>query len=123
MLKKITTFIFLAVAVFGYSQEKHDPRLLERYTSEELTTIQNNNPEEYEILVHALKVGISIGEHEDGEGKEIVFDGEIDKDPTLDHTYISLGLDLVDGRYQYYKFKGTNFIVIVRPKNLITQIK
>lgn len=113
----------LSVTYFGYAQENHDARLLERYTSEELTSIQNNDPEEYEIIVHALKVGISIGDIQEGEGKVIVYDGTIDKDPTLDHTYISLGLELIDGRYQYYKFKGTNKLVIVRPKNLITQIK
>ena len=122
MLKHFTTFFILTIAVFGYSQNNHDTRLLERYTSEELTALQNNNPEEYEIIVHALKVGISIGEYQAGEGKDIVFDGELDKDPNKEHTYISLGIELID-RYQYYMFKGTNKMVIVRPKNYITQIK
>jgi hypothetical protein len=123
MLKKFTTFCLLFIAVFSYSQENHDPRLLERYSSEELTAIQNNNSEEYEIIVHALKVGISIGDVPQEKGKDIVFDGEIDKDPNKEHTYISLGLELKNNTYQYYKFKGTNKMVIVRPKNLITQIQ
>ena len=123
MFKTLTTFFILTIAVFGYSQENHDARLLERYTSEELTAIQNNNPEEYEIIVHALKVGISIGDIQEGEGKENIWDGELDMDPNQEHTYISLGLELVDNRYQYYKFKGTNKMVIVRPRNLITQIQ
>lgn len=123
MLKRIILFFLISVTFYGYSQENHDKRLLERYSSTELTSIQNNDPEEYEIIVHALKVGISIGDIQEGEGKEIVFDGEIDKDPNLEHTYISLGLELKDNTYQYYKFKGTNKLVIVRPKNLITQIK
>lgn len=122
MLKKITAFLFLSVAVFSYSQGNHDSRLLERYSSEELTSIQNNNPEEYEIIVHALKVGISIGDIQEGEGKEVVYDGELDKNPNQEHTYISLGLTLTNN-YQYYTFKGTNKMVVVRPKNLITQIK
>lgn len=123
MLKKIIMCLVLSVASFGYAQENHDQRLLERYSSEELTTIQNNDPEEYKIIVHALEVGISIGDIQEGKGKEIVFDGELDKDPNQEHTYISLGLELIDNKYQYYKFKGTNKLVIVRPKNLITQIK
>lgn len=122
MLKTITLCFLLSAAFFGYAQENHDARLLERYSAAELTSLQNNNPEEYKILDHALKVGISIGDIQEGEGKEIVFDGEIDKDPSLPHTYISLGLTL-ENKYQYYKFKGTNKMVIVRPKNLITQIK
>lgn len=123
MLKKIIMCFLISASFYGYAQENHDARLLERYSNEELTSIQNQNPEEYEILVHALKVGISIGDIEEGEGKEIVYDGEIDKDPSLDHTYISLGLELKNNTYQYFKFKGTNKLVIVRPKNLITQIK
>lgn len=123
MIKTITLCFLLSAAFIGYAQENHDARLLERYSAQELTSLQNNNPEEYTILDHALKVGISIGDIQEGKGKEIVFDGEIDKDPSLPHTYISLGLELKDNRYQYYKFKGTNKMVIVRPKNLITQIK
>ena len=122
MIKKIITICFLSLAAITYSQEKHDARLLERYTSEELTTIQMENPEEYKILVHALEVGISIGDIQEGKGKDLVFDGELDADPSLDHTYISLGVELIN-RYQYYKFKGTNKMVIIRPKNLITQIR
>lgn len=122
MIKKIITICFLSLAAISYSQEKHDARLLERYSSEELTTIQMENPEEYEILVHALEVGISIGDIQEGKGKDLVFDGELDADPSLNHTYISLGVELIN-RYQYYKFKGTNKMVIIRPKNLITQIR
>lgn len=111
------------MASYSYAQESHDQRLLEKYSTEELTSIQNNDPEEYKIIVHALEVGISIGDIQEGKGKEIIFDGVIDKNPNQDHTYISLGLELIDNKYQYYKFKGTNKMVIVRPKNLITQIK
>jgi len=120
-MNKLITFCFLFVAFISFSQEKHDARLLERYTNEELTQIQNNNPEEYEIIVHALKVGISIGGIP--AEKDINFNGELDLDPTQDHTYISLGLVLLENQYQYYKFKGTDMMVVVRPKNLITQIK
>ena len=123
MLKTIMICLLFLVTFQGYTQENHDTRLLEKYSAEELTNLQNTDPEEYEILDHALEVGISIGEIPTQKGKDIVFDGEIDKDPNLQHTYISLGLELIDGRYQYYKFKGTNQMVIVRPKNLITQIK
>ena len=122
MLKTIILCVLFSSALYGYAQENHDARLLERYSEEELTSLQNNNPEEYKILDHALEVGISIGNIEEGEGKVIIFDGEIDKDPSLEHTYISLGLEL-ENRYQYYKFKGTNKMVVVRPKHLITQIK
>ncbi|RFC55768.1 hypothetical protein DXU93_02195 [Brumimicrobium aurantiacum] len=110
----------MSVSLIGFSQTNHDERLLDRYTEVELNELQKNNPEEYEIINHALKVGISIGDIQ--EGKDLKFDGTLDKDPNLPHTYISLGLKL-ENRYQYYKFKGTNKMVIVRPKDKITLIK
>ena len=123
MFKKIIMFLLISVTFYGYSQENHDKRLLERYSNEELSGMQSDNPQEYEIILHALEVGISIGDIPTAKGKNIIYDGEIDKDPNLEHTYISLGLELKNNAYQYYKFKGTNKMVIVRPKNLITQIK
>lgn len=122
MLKTFITILVFTISFVGFTQTDHDKRLLERYSAEELTALQNNNPEEYEIITHALKVGISIGDIQHGKDKEIQFDGVLDKDPSKEHTYISLGVELID-RYQYFRFKGTEKLVIVRPKQRITQIK
>jgi|SRR5690554_1728338 len=121
MLRRIIVCLLIIPALMGRAQDAHDERLLERYSVEELNTMQSENPEEYAILDHALEVGISIGDIQ--EGKEIVFDGVLDKDPNQAHTYISLGLELIDNKYQYYRFKDSNKMVIVRPKDRITQIK
>ncbi|PKR82180.1 hypothetical protein CW751_02285 [Brumimicrobium salinarum] len=122
MLKNFIVITLFSLASYSFAQTNHDARLLTRYTSEELTKIEESNPEEYAIINHALDVGISIGDFKEGEGKEIKFDGVLDKDPTKEHTYISLGIDLIN-RYQYFKFEGSNKIVVVRPKNLILKIK
>lgn len=121
MLKKIITLSILFVALFSYSQEEFDSRLLERYSAQELSEMQKNNPEELKILNRALEVGISIGEIQEGKDKEISFDGEIDGDPNKAQTFISLGLHLTN-KYQYYRFKGTDQFVIVRPKDSILLI-
>ncbi len=122
MIKKILTLGFLFIAVFSYTQEEFDTRLLERYTPEELTAMKKNNPEEFQILNHALDVGISIGEIHEKPGSPIPFeDEELDADPHKEQTYISLGLTLKN-KTQYFKFKGTNMMVIVRPKNRILDI-
>lgn len=121
MLKKLITLSILFVAFFSYSQEEFDSRLLERYSVQELTAMQKNDPEELKILNRALEVGISIGGISEGKDKEIIFDGEIDGDPNKEQTFISLGLYLRKD-YQYYRFKGTNELVIVRPKDQILLI-
>lgn len=121
MLKKIITLSLLFVAIFSYSQEEFDARLLERYSAQELTEMQKNNPEELKILNRALEVGISIGPIQEGKDQKIPFNGEIEGDPNKEQTFISLGLDLKN-EYQYYRFKGTDQMVIVRPKNQILLI-
>ena len=121
-MKKILALSLLFVAVFSYSQEEFDSRLLERYTPQELAAMQKNNPEEFQILNHALDVGISIGEIREKPGSPIPFEEkELDADPHKEQTFISLGLTLKD-KTQYFKFKGTNMMVIVRPKNRILDI-
>lgn len=113
----------LFVALFNYAQEGFDSRLLERYSEQELTEMQKNNPEELKILNHALDVGISIGKIQEKPGSPIPFeDKELDADPHKEHTFISLGVTLKN-KYQYFKFKGTNMLVVVRPKNKILDIQ
>ena len=121
MLKKIITLSILFIAVFSYSQEEFDSRLLERYSAQELTEMQKNNPEEFKILNRALDVGISIGTIHEGKENGIVFNGEIEGDPNKEQTFISLGIYLKN-EYQYFRFKGTDQFVIVRPKDQILLI-
>lgn len=115
----MTLFCFASI---GFSQNI-DKRLLPRYSESELVSMQKNNPDEYSILVRALDVAVSIGEYFEQDGKTIQFDGELDADPSTPQTFISLGVDLLDNRNQYFKFKGTNKIAIVYSKNTIMQIK
>lgn len=121
MLKKLITLSVFFVAFFSYSQKEFDSRLLERYSVEELTTMQKNNPEELKILNRALEVGISIGTIQGGKDKEMPFKGEIEVDLDKEQTFISLGLHLTN-ESQYYRIKGTNKFLIVQAKHNILLI-
>ena len=115
-IKYLFLFVFLFLFSVGFTQEQLDVRLLEKYSKNELIALQKNNPEEYFILVKALDVGITISEIQEGEGKNYIFDGVLDIDPNIKHTFISLGIELKEDRNQYFKFKGTNKIAIVPSK-------
>lgn len=119
MIKSILLVAILVMASIGFSQSSHDSRLLERYSEAELTEIKNSEPEEYKILVSALDKGIFIGEIPTHKDKDVQFDGELDIDPTKDHTFISLGIELKENKYQYFKITGTNMLVGVRPKSVL----
>ncbi|MEX1190854.1 MAG: hypothetical protein WEA99_02690 [Brumimicrobium sp.] len=117
---KITTIIaviFFTTSVF--SQSNHDQRLLEKYSEKELTELQTNDPSEYKVLNNALEKGVFIGEIPTQKGKDVQFNGELDIVPSKDHTFISLGIDLKENEYQYFKIKGTNQMVGVLPKSLL----
>ena len=116
------SFLFIAiimVATFSFSQSNHDSRLLEKYQEAELTELNSVQPEEYQILVNALERGIFIGKIPTQKGKDVQFDGELDVDPEGAHTFISLGIELKENNYQYFKITGTNMMVGVLPKSLL----
>jgi len=119
MIKSLLLITAFFIAGISFSQSSHDSRLLERYSDEELTELKNSEPEEYAVLVNGLERGISIGKIPTEKGKDIQFDGNLDIDPNENHTYISLGIDLKENKYQYFKITGTNMMIGVLPKSLL----
>ena len=103
MIKSLLFFTALFIAGISFSQSTHDSRLLEKYSEEQLTELKVESPEEYQVLVNALERGIFIGEIPAQKGKDVQFDGELDVDPEGEHTFISLGIELKDNEYQYFK--------------------
>lgn len=119
MMKLILVVVVVLITAFGYAQSDHDVRLLERYTESELTTLEESEPEAYAVLLNALEKGIFIGEIPTQKGKDVQFDGALDIDPEEEHTFISLGIELKENNYQYFKITGTNKMVGVLPKSLL----
>lgn len=119
MIKFTLVMAVILTSILSYAQSDHDVRLLERYTESELTTLKNSEPETYSILLNALEKGIFIGEIPTQKGKDVQFDGSLDIDPDANHTFISLGIELKENNYQYFKITGTNKMVGVLPKSLL----
>lgn len=119
MMKSFLLIAVIFITSFSFSQSIHDSRLLEKYSEAELTKLKEAQPKEYQILVNALERGIFIGEIPTQKGKDVQFDGELDIDPSVDHTFISLGIELKENNYQYFRITGTNMMVGVLPKSLL----
>ncbi len=92
-----------------------DSRLLVKYKKSEIKKMMNENPTEYQFEINALNRGMFISEIPTEKGKDIVFDGEIKLNLEKEHTYLSLGKEITD-RYQYFKIKGTNKMVVIQPR-------
>lgn len=118
MKKLFSLIIFSMLLSVGFSQS-HDSRLLQKFSESELDVLKTNEPEEYQFLNTALEKAIFIGEIPSQKEKDISFDGELDIDPESEHNFISLGIDIKENHYQYFKITGTNKMVGVLPKSLI----
>ncbi len=92
-----------------------DNRLLVKYKKSELKKMMIENPSEYQFQINALNRGMFISDIPTEKGKDIVFDGEIKLNLEKEHTYLSLGKEIID-RYQYFKIKGTNKMVVIQPR-------
>ena len=118
-MKKLISFIVFTMLIsVGFSQI-HDSRLLQKFTKNELDELKLNDPEEYQFLNTALEKAIFIGKIPTQKGKDINFDGELDIDPEGEHTFVSLGIEIKENHYQYFKITGTDQLVGVLPKSLI----
>lgn len=92
-----------------------DNRLLVKYKKSEIKKMMSENPSEYQFQINALNRGMFISDIPTEKGKDIVFDGEIKINLEKEHTYLSLGKEILD-RYQYFKIKGTNKMVVIQPR-------
>jgi len=119
MIKKMLAVITLFIGFASFSQSNHDDRLLKKYGQETLDQMALDTPEEYSILNNALQRGIFIGDIPTEKGKDIQFDGELSVDLSKKHDFISLGIELKENEYQYFKITGTNKLVGVLPKSLL----
>ena len=119
MIKHILTVLNLVIGLTAFTQSNHDDRLIKKYGQETLDQMAAKNPAEYSILTNALKRAIFIGDIPTEKGKDIQFDGELTIDPSKKHDFISLGIELKENEYQYFKITGTNKLVGVLPKSLL----
>lgn len=115
-MKKLLLAISL-IFMIGTNLEAQeiDSRLLVKYKKSEIRKMMAENPSEYQFEINALNRGMFISEIPSEKGKDIVFDGEIKLNLDKEHTYLSLGKSIID-RYQYFKIKGTNKMVVIQPR-------
>lgn len=92
-----------------------DSRLLVKYKKAELKKMIAEDPAEYQFLVNAINRGMFISEIPTQKAKDIVFDGEIKLNLKKEHTYLSIGKEIID-RYQYFKIQGTTKMLVIQPR-------
>lgn len=105
----------ISCSLIGFSQEV-DSRLLDRYTSEELITLNDNNPQAYSLLVYALDNAIyltDISKEKHVDLRSIDISGKA-------FNFIALGLDIKNVN-QYFKVLGRDKILVVKSRYVLSQ--
>ena len=93
MLKQIIVFTSISLlSSLGFSQEKFDQRLLEKYNVEQLSKIQRENPSDLEFLTFCLDNAFYIAKHDPAkDNKDLIRIKIADIDNI---NFASLGIDL-----------------------------
>jgi hypothetical protein len=108
-MKIITTIGFSFLFCGAVFSQDLDKRLLTKYTSSELTTMMEVNPEKYAMLDYALDNAIYFSEipNEKNQNFETI---QLSNDSA---TFIELGLEIKD-QNQYFKVVGENRLLVVK---------
>jgi hypothetical protein len=112
-MRVIIILFFIAFTANMSFAQSADSRLLVKYTSEELTDMKANNPEQYtfvhQCLNHAYYIANSGGK---ALSKEVR--GEVEIANLENINFFALGLEPEENRYLYYKIKGQDKLLVVR---------
>ena len=105
----------LAILVFSAAAiaQDFDARLLVKYSKEELTKIQKEDPEQFKFLNDCLTYGYYIADLKGkNPGKEVR--GEVELKDLNNVNIFALDLIPEENRYLYYKIKGQDKLLVVR---------
>jgi len=112
---KILVFGFITFVCSTSYTQTYDTRLEPFYSKAEIQKMIQEDVASYKFIVNALNKALFIAVIPAEKEADIQFDGTLEIDPNLTHTYLSLGLEITD-KYQYYKIEGTNQMVVVYPR-------
>jgi hypothetical protein len=113
MLKQIIVFTSISLlSSLGFSQEKFDQRLLEKYNVEQLSKMQTESPADLEFLTFCLDNAFYIAKHDPAkDNKDLIRIKIADIDNI---NFASLGIDLQEKSYQYFLIEGLNQLLVLR---------
>lgn len=116
MKKVILNFCFFLLVTVSFAQENHSKDLLNAYSVEELNTIKNDSPENYQLLTYALSTG---GYYIIDKPTEKQID--VQKSITLPKgkfNFATLGFKITDDA-QFIGISGTNKILVIKAMQVI----
>ncbi|MBT6438349.1 MAG: hypothetical protein HOK72_01500 [Flavobacteriales bacterium] len=113
MLKQIIVFTSISLlSSLGFSQEKFDQRLLEKYNVEQLSKMQTESPADLEFLTFCLDNAFYIAKHDPAKDNKDLIRIKIADINNIN--FASLGIDLQEKSYQYFLIEGLNQLLVLR---------
>ena len=113
MLKQIIVFTSISLlSSLGFSQEKFDQRLLEKYNVEQLSKMQTESPADLEFLTFCLDNAFYIAKHDPAKDNKDLIRIKIADINNIN--FASLGIDLQEKSYQYFLIEGLDQLLVLR---------
>jgi len=113
MLKQIIVFTSISLlSSLGFSQEKFDQRLLEKYNVEQLSKMQTESPSDLEFLTFCLDNAFYIAKHDPAKDNKDLIRIKIADINNIN--FASLGIDLQEKSYQYFLIEGLDQLLVLR---------
>lgn len=113
MLKQIIVFTSVSLlSSLGFSQEKFDQRLLEKYNVEQLSKMQTESPADLEFLTFCLDNAFYIAKHDPAKDNKDLIRIKIADINNIN--FASLGIDLQEKSYQYFLIEGLDQLLVLR---------
>jgi hypothetical protein len=108
---KIASLLCLIFISFSsaFAQEI-DERLLSKYSQEELETMIETNPDQYQLLDYALDNALYVANFNDSKGGDFEL---ITIDPENLPSFIDMNLEISD-QNQYFKIDGVEKLLVVK---------
>ncbi len=121
-MKKLLFVTAFSLAVGGAVTAQNttpDARLLKKYTQEQLTQIQKNNPEEIAYLNYCADHAYYLAPMPSEKGGAKELKGTLTIADVNNINFFELGLNIVEDDYQYYRINGSDKMLVVRSKEHI----
>lgn len=116
MKKLFLNFVFVLLIAPVFGQDNHPKELLLAYTQEELTTLQKEQPEDYQVLLYALKTG-GYYIAENPVVKQLQISRNIDL-PKGKFNFATLGIKITED-IQFFGINGSNKLLVVKAMPVI----
>lgn len=108
-MKRILPLLIFVLITSALRAQEYNPSLLKRYTAQELSQMQQNDPKQFEFVNYAVTNAIYFIDYPSEKAVELTSINLNEENATI----YDLGLNITD-QNQYFRINGSNKVMVVK---------